>query len=378
MPKFAWQVSHPMRMNLWPAFAAGTTLAVLLWLHFHAGTGSNTDLRSQVVFEDSGMNSGGLQGAVKPEAAGARGLGGKDLHQEDSESRINIRVYLTEDKRIETVPLETYVAGVVAAEMPIDFEPAALEAQALAARTYIVRRLWLNDNSGVPVPGADVTDTQSHQVYRSLSQMKQLAGTNEEGWRKLNEAVNHTAGQVISYGGEPIEALFFSTSNGYTENSEDVFPAKLPYLRSTASPWDKEASPRAAETIEMPLSDFYQKLGVKSISAGAGARGQSTIRLLERTEGHRVKLLAAGGTTLTGTEVREKLGLRSASFEWLVRKDKIILTVFGSGHGVGMSQWGAEGMARAGMSARQIVKHYYKGTAIEEVSKLLNRSGKRL
>lgn len=384
--KWLTHTSSEATLNLWLAFGVGVTFAVLLWLHLHLGVGSKAEFRSQAVFDDHDINDGSLKSGEKQEAADiesgrrkelvTRAVGTKGLDDIDNEPQINISVYLTEDKRIETVPLETYVAGVVAAEMPIDFEPAALEAQALAARTYIVRRLWLNDNSGVPVPGADVTDTQNHQVYRSLSQTKKLAESNEEDWGKLKEAVKNTAGQVISYGGEPIEALFFSTSNGYTENSEEVFPAKLPYLRSVASPWDKERSPRASETIEMKLSDFYQKLGVKSLPAGAAA--QSTIRIVEQTEGHRVKLLAVGGILLTGEEVREKLGLRSASFEWFLQKDRIMLTVFGSGHGVGMSQWGAQGMAKAGMSAEQIVKHYYTGAGIEKVSKLLNRSGKRL
>ncbi|WP_052476035.1 stage II sporulation protein D [Cohnella kolymensis] len=382
--KWLTGTSSKATLNLWLAFSMGVAFAVLSWLHLHSDNGAQADLVSQGVFEDNEGSQGTknietVDNVAGPlDADGAPTLGAKGADEADSEPRINIRVYLMEDKRVESVQLETYVAGVVAAEMPVDFEPAALEAQALAARTYIVRKLWLNDKSGVPVPGADVTDTQTHQVYRSSSEMKRLAAIDQAGWRKVQKAVKDTAGQVISYRGEPIEALFFSTSNGYTENSEEVFPAKLPYLRSVASPWDKEGSPRAAETVEMPLTDFYQKLGVRSLSAGAGVIRQPTIRIVERTAGHRVKLLSAGGTILTGEQVRNKLGLRSASFEWVVRKDKVVMTVFGSGHGVGMSQWGAQGMAQAGMSARQIVQHYYTGTLIEKVSKLLNRSGKRL
>lgn len=300
---------------------------------------------------------------------------------EDKLPEPEISVYLTKSQRVETVPLETYVKGVVAAEMPLDFERAALEAQALAARTYIVRRLWLNDRTGVPVDGAIVTDTQNHQVYRSEEEMKQLLRDNKAGWTKIEQAVQNTKGKVIVYGDEPIEALFFSTSNGYTEDSEEVFPAEVPYLRSVASPWDKEGSPRVRETVEMTLSRLYTQLGVDSIAASGFNSNmnaeQNPIRVTEWTEGRRVKQFLVGNLKLTGEEVRHKLGLRSASFDIHIDKSKVTITTYGSGHGVGMSQWGAQGMAKAGKTARQIVEHYYSGVRIEEVSKLVNSKGIR-
>nr|WP_306220420.1 stage II sporulation protein D [Cohnella sp. WQ 127256] len=284
----------------------------------------------------------------------------------------NIRVYLSESQTVETVSLEAYVQGVVAAEMPLDFEPAAMQAQALAARTYIVRKLWLNDRTGVPVGNADVTDTQTHQVYRSLSEMQQLKQEDREGVLKVEEAVKGTKGKIIVYRDEPIEALFFSTSNGFTEDSEEVFSTKLPYLRSVASPWDKEESPRAEETVEMSLEDFYTQLGVESVSVNASQAGTKAIRILDLTGGHRVKRLLVGSEELTGVEVRRRLGLRSAAFDWKIKDNKIYVTTYGSGHGVGMSQWGAEGMAKEGYSARQIIEYYYSGIDLEEVSKLLS------
>jgi len=278
-----------------------------------------------------------------------------------------IKVYLSESGGMEAVPLETYVRGVVAAEMPLDFSPAALEAQAIAARTYAVRRLWLGERAQ---DGADVTDTQQHQVYLSTDMMKRLKNDNREGWEKVRDAAARTAGQIIVYGDEPIEALFFSTSNGYTENSEDVFSAKRPYLRSVESPWDPPISARAKETIEMKLTDFYDKLGVKTSPASRNSASANPIRVLERTEGRRVKELLIGNRRISGTEARRLLGLRSAAFEWKAEGGKLTLTVYGSGHGVGMSQWGAEGMARSGYEASGILEHYYKGTRIEQVSKL--------
>ncbi|WP_219639091.1 stage II sporulation protein D [Cohnella sp. CFH 77786] len=292
-----------------------------------------------------------------------------------AESLPDVRVYLTAERRVETVPLETYVRGVVAGEMPSDFEPAALEAQALAARTYIVRRLLLHDESGMPVAGADVTDTLTHQVYRSLADMALLRRKDEQAWLKFTQAAARTKGRIIAYRGQPIQALYFSTSNGYTENSEDVFPGEVPYLRSVASPWDKKGAPRSVETARLPLKKFYAKLGVKTLPVAAGLFGYPKIKVTEWSAGKRVKTMKVGGETFTGQEIRDKLGLRSASFTWSVEGGEIILTTYGSGHGVGMSQWGAQGMARAGSSAEEIVKYYYSGTELMEVSKLAEGIG---
>jgi stage II sporulation protein D len=367
-----WRVRSRTEQNLWLAFIGGAVAASILWLFMHA---AGTDVEIP------------LAGGKLTNTAATESLDDHAIYdsREQSQSTIEeypqpvVRVYLSESGRIEAVPLETYVRGVVAAEMPVNFEPAALEAQALAARTYIVRRLWLEDHiTGIPVKDADVTDEQTHQVYLSLTEMKRLKRENGEGWRKVDNAVKETSGKIIVFEAEPIEALFFSTSNGYTENSEEVFPTKLPYLRSVASPWDTEESPRAQETLEMELTDFYTKLGVNSIASAASPSGQPLLRIVEWTDGHRVKLLLAGTKKLTGEEVRHKLGLRSAAFSWTISNHSIKLTTFGSGHGVGMSQWGAEGMAKAGNTAQQIVEHYYSGVGFEEVSKLVNSTGKRL
>ncbi|QAY68572.1 stage II sporulation protein D [Paenibacillus protaetiae] len=283
-----------------------------------------------------------------------------------------VRVYLTKEKRIESVPLETYVKGAVAGEMPIDFEPEALKAQAIAARTYIVRRLEKNDRSGVPVAGADVTDTEQHQMYVPLSRL----GSNwpeaqrEADLAKLSKAVEDTKGLVVAYGDEPIEAVFFSTSNGYTENSEDYWQESIPYLRSVASPWDKELSPAYKETVTFTLSDFYSKLGISP----AGKSKSPAIKVLKWTDGKRIAEVRIAGREFSGREVREKLELASAQFAWKVKGDSIVITTYGSGHGIGMSQWGADGMAKEGRSAEQILAYYYTGTKVEQASKLVNRS----
>lgn len=285
-----------------------------------------------------------------------------------------VHVYLTKEKRIENVPLETYVRGVVAAEMPIDFELEALKAQAIAARTYIVRRLMQGEDSDMSVKGADVSDTIRHQVYTPLAKLEAQwpKAQRKANMAKLGKVIDETRGLVITYEGEPIEAVFFSTSNGYTENSEDYWTQQIPYLRSVESPWDKTISPKYKETVSLKLSEFHKKLGVKRKGFA-----KSSIRIIERTEGDRISKIRIGDKLFTGREVREKLELASSQFTWSVKGDYITITTYGYGHGVGMSQWGANGMAKEGAGAASILAHYYSSTAVEQASKLSAQLAKR-
>jgi len=289
-----------------------------------------------------------------------------------------VRVYLAGDQAIEKVTLEQYVRGVVAAEMPSEFEMEALKAQAIAARTFIVRRMADQDTTGVPVKGADVTDTVTHQAYLPIKTLK--LNENRKKLARVSQAVSETRGIVMTYKGSPIEASFFSTSNGYTENSEDVWPNKIPYLRSVSSPWDKAIAPHYTDTVRMTLDQFMRRLRVSlpSLPASASvARKQQVYanaaepRVLSKTEGHRIKLIRIGGKNYTGKEVREKLGLRSSEFTWKIRNGNIEITTYGYGHGVGMSQWGANGMAKEGASVEEILRHYYTGISLEQSSEFL-------
>lgn len=281
-----------------------------------------------------------------------------------------VRVYLTKDKRIETVPLEVYVQGVLAGEMPIEFELEALKAQAIAARTYIIRRIALKDASDISAAQGDVTDTIAHQVYIPIVKLEQKwsGEAKKANLTKLKRAVAETKGLIITYENEPIQASFFSTSNGYTENSEDYWGQKLPYLRSVTSPWDAEISPRYKETIELTKQEFYSKMGFSESYATA----KPAIKVIDRTEGKRIKSIKINGKSFSGREVRERLNLASSQFTWKIKKNDIIITTYGFGHGVGMSQWGANGMAQEGHKAVDIVRYYYSGTKVEQASKILN------
>ncbi len=372
------------------AYGAGIAIALGLWAMTHGGgAAGQAPSREAANWEKGTLRAEGPPNPVR-KSKEDEGKEARMAAEGENKERANageaafpyeqprVSVYLSKTGKVERVPLETYVQGVVAAEMPLEFRPAALEAQAIAARTYAVRRMRLGERAGEAAQGADVTDTQAHQVYLSVAEMEKLKADDREGWEKVRAAAAATEGRILVFGDEPIEALFFSTSNGYTENSEEVFSAARPYLRSVESPWDQAISDRAKETVEMELSEFYHLLGVETVAAGGNAAPADLVRVLERTEGRRVKTMLAGDRRLVGTEVRRLLGLRSASFDWKAERGKAVLTVLGYGHGVGMSQWGAEGMAREGYDALQILAHYYKGTRLEQVSKLAIGSEKRL
>lgn len=280
-----------------------------------------------------------------------------------------VRVYLTDRKKVESVPLETYVMGVLAAEMPIDFELEAMKAQAIAARTYIVRRL----SSGAAVnERADVLDTVQHQVYLSKDELgKRWKGQEKiDHLAKLKHAVDETRGFILTYEGEPIEAAFFSTSNGYTENSEEYWAQSLPYLRSVASPWDEAISPRYEAEASFSKKELYRALGLKGKAAGS----KLSISVVQRTEGNRIKEVKINGKSFSGREVRERLGLASSHFSWKIKNSEVVFLTYGLGHGVGMSQWGANGMAQEGKTAKDILLHYYTGTKVEQASKLPTRT----
>ncbi|WP_051217267.1 stage II sporulation protein D [Paenibacillus assamensis] len=290
-----------------------------------------------------------------------------------------VGVYLADKQVVERVPLEIYVRGVVAAEMPERFELEALKAQAIAARTFIVRRLMHAKNDGVP-QGADVLGSVAHQAYKPLGKLEDRDNSIRQ---KLNRAVNETAGLILTYKDEPIQAAYFSTSNGHTENAEDYWASPpIPYLRSVPSPWDRAISPRFTNTVKLDAADMLRKLGVASSTVpafevlaadedAASEQGSRTVResikVLSRTKGQRIAELSIGDTKLTGRQLRERLGLTSSAVEWKWEGGKVVFTSYGYGHGVGMSQYGAQGMALKGSKAEQIVTYYYVGTTLKTI-----------
>ncbi len=270
-------------------------------------------------------------------------------------TNIVVRVKDEETNKITEVPFEKYIKGVLAGEMPANFELEALKAQAVASRSYVLVKMKQNQNSDY-----DVVNTVNNQVYLTDDELK-------EKWKddytskinKIKTAVLETKGEYLSYNGEVAEALFFSTSTGETENSEEVFSSKVPYLRSVSSSWD-EASPVFEDTATFTLNDFYQKLGLEY-------QDKIEIEVIETTSTGRIKTLKINGKEFNGRDVASKLSLRSNYFEITQNEQNVTITTKGFGHGVGMSQYGALGMAKEGYTYEEILKHYYQGTEIKKI-----------
>lgn len=271
-------------------------------------------------------------------------------------SNTTVRIKRNATGKIDNVLLEDYIVGVLAGEMPVSFEIEALKAQAVAARTYVMKRLVNNKNNDY-----DIIDTTLNQVYLDNDELKKKWGNNYVNYiNKLKTAVLETSGEYITYKDNIIDALFFSTSVGATENSEEVFVSALPYLRSVDSSWDAEVSPVFSENNTFSLKEFYNKLNLTYSN-------NLSIDVLQTTSTGRIKKIKINGTTFNGTTVAGKLGIRSDYFNISRDNDTVLVTTKGYGHGVGMSQYGAEAMAKKGYTYDKILKHYYKDVDIKKI-----------
>ena len=266
-----------------------------------------------------------------------------------------IRVKDEKTNQIMTIPFEKYIKGVVAGEMPATFELEALKAQAVASRSYAMYQMTATKDKEY-----DVLNTTANQVYLTDEQLKTNWKENyQEKINKINKAIQETSGEYLTYNNQIVNAMFFSTSVGKTENSEEVFVSKLPYLRSVDSKWD-EASPVFNDTYTFDLKDFYTKLNLPY-------NEKLNIEITKKTSTGRIKKLKINNQELNGRDLATKLSLRSNYFTITQNNEKITITTKGFGHGVGMSQYGANGMAKEGYKYDQILKHYYQNTEIKKI-----------
>lgn len=267
-----------------------------------------------------------------------------------------IRVKKNSNGEIISIPIEEYVIGVVAGEMPASFNEEALKAQAVASRTYALN---LAESSEKPY---DVTDGTQNQVYINYDTMKQKWQDNyDEYLNKIKTAVLNTKGEVILYNNNLIEALFFSTSNGYTENSGDIFSTSKPYLVSVSSSWDKNESPVFSSTNEVTKKEFLFNLGIENTN-------DIVISNIKKTNTGRIISLNINGKNFESNKIKKIFNLKSTSFDINVLSDKVIFNVNGYGHGVGMSQYGANGMAKEGYNYKDILNYYYKNCEIKKIN----------
>lgn len=276
----------------------------------------------------------------------------------DYVSDVFIRVKRVNKDRVDVVRLEEYVVGVVAGEMPVSFEIEALKAQAVASRSYALKKIKDNVNASY-----DVVDSTSNQVYLDNDDMKNKWQSGYTNYiKKINQAIDETSMEYLEYNGEIANTMFFSTSNGKTEDSSVVFSEDIPYLKSVDSIWDSSVSSSFNYEKSFSLLDFYKKLGLDYSS-------KLVVKNIKRSSSGRIVSLTINNHDFTGRDIYNKLKIRSTDFSISLSGTNVIVKTRGYGHGVGMSQYGALGMAKSGYNYREILAHYYVGTKLKKIEK---------
>ena len=297
----------------------------------------------------------GLVGKTLPalEEAESDGLTAAQQASWDGEKRIMV---LFDSGNVRQMTMGEYLSGVVLAEMPADFEEEALKAQAVVARTYTCKRMEHNKHGAAAV----CTNSACCQGYRDAEDYVNSNGK-PESVRKIRSAVTETDGQVLVYGGELIDATYFSCSGGLTEDAVAVWGQDVPYLQSVESPGEENA-PRYSERIRYTPENFMLLTGISGEGSVSSWFGPVTW-----TDGGGVDTIRICGKTFTGTELRGILGLRSTMFTVSVSEGMIVIETKGFGHRVGMSQYGAQAMAEEGSSYQEILEHYYVGALLKSL-----------
>ncbi|MDP4153372.1 MAG: stage II sporulation protein D [Bacillota bacterium] len=277
-----------------------------------------------------------------------------------------ITVYFHETGEVKTVDLEEYLVGVLAAEVPPTFEMEALKAQAVAARTYILyKKNFGGDAVKAAHKGADVCDDYKHcKAYISVDKAREKWGDHaEEYLKRIGTAVSDTRGMVAVYQNKIINAVFHAASSGRTENAEDVWGTAVPYLVSTESKGDLNDE-QYFSTVTLSPEDFKRVISDFSPNAEFPKNISDWIGKSQYTTGGNISTIKICGVDIKGVKVRELFNLKSATFNLYVKNGNFVFDVRGYGHGVGMSQNGAEYMAKQGKTYTDIIKWYYHGSEI--------------
>lgn len=279
-----------------------------------------------------------------------------------------IRLLHKKTGEVEEVPLDQYLCHVVSAEMPADFEQEALKAQAVVARTYTIYKVnhKKHDNSDI------CDDSTCCQAW--VSKEDRLArweeNKRESNWKKIEQCIKQTNGKIITYENQPINAFFHANSGGITELPVNVWGGtNLPYLQVVETAGEEGYTQYASE-VEFSYQELLDKLKEKYADIAIHFENQEEVKILEYTDSHRVKTIKFGNHEISGVEARSLLGLKSTNFEMTKTEGKIKFTVKGYGHGVGMSQTGADTMAKQGKNYEEIIHHFYANVEIKEINAL--------
>ena len=276
-----------------------------------------------------------------------------------------IKLYHQDSNQVEELPFDQYLYGVVSAEMPASYDIEALKAQAIVARTYTLYQII---NSSKKHENADICDKSTCcQAWISKEDRlsKWAEDERESNWSKIEQAVDETSGKIITYNGEPIDAFFHANSGGKTESASNVWGGEnLPYLQSVETSGEDGYSGYSTE-LTILKDELKEKLKSTYPDIQINLENEDEIKITEYTESGRVRTIKIGNTNVSATKLRSCLGLRSTFFNVAVNGESITFNVTGYGHGVGMSQTGADSLAKQGYGAEDIIKHFYTGVEIE-------------
>lgn len=280
----------------------------------------------------------------------------------------NIDVYITSSKKIININLEDYVVGVVCAEMPVEFDKEALKAQAVAARTFATAHIEdYGGNKYKGAHGADVTDSIDCQVYMGKEERlsKWPSKSKSDYWNKVSEAVKETSGQVLMYNNKLVmEPYYFAVSSGETEDAKEVLGENIEYLKSVSSPGEESAR-KYKSKVNINYINFINKIDDAFPKSKLNlANVRNSIEILSKNKTGSIKTIRVGSTTMAGSRFRSIIGLNSTNFKIKCNITGFEFDCIGYGHGMGMSQWGAEAMAKKGSKYDEILKHYYTGVKI--------------
>ena len=269
------------------------------------------------------------------------------IMQKNKQSVDKYQINVDTTDKLLTVSLEEYIIGVVAGEMPALFHEEALKAQSIASRTYLINHLQTNET---------ISNTTNDQVYLTQEDMKEKWKDDyNKYYNKIKEAVTATKDLIMYYNDEPIKAFYFSKSNGYTASSISVFNEEYDYLTIVESPYDQDNS----NTVEISKKEFCNKLNITC--------NQISINNITKDKSKRVSNITINNKEYKGTQIRKLLSLRSTDFTFNIKENTIEITTKGYGHGVGMSQHGANNMAKLGYTYEEILKYYYHDIKIDNI-----------
>lgn len=268
-----------------------------------------------------------------------------------------INLYLSQENKVIALPLEEYLVGCVAAEMPANFDLEALKAQAVCARTYAIRKLV--DNHPYP-KGADLSDDiNTCQAYISEAEFLQRHGKDSQLlWKKVKKAVKETEGIIVIYDNKPIDALYHSTCGGRTADAEEIWGNIIPYLKSKSCSYCRE-SQRYSTVQVFSLQDISRATGVKITPT-------SSVKEIKGTSGRTIEI-AVDNIKIKTAKLRSLLDLPSSWINLNINKNEVKINIQGYGHGVGLCQYGANGLAKEGASYKEILKYYYEGIDLYQI-----------